>query len=43
MLVKQLSFLLLHSKERRAMMTKDMKDLLRVLNAHAVEYLVIGG
>jgi len=25
------------------MMTKDMKDLLRVLNAHAVKYLVIGG
>jgi hypothetical protein len=32
-----------HSKERRAMMTKDMKDLLRVLNEHAVKYLVIGG
>jgi predicted nucleotidyltransferase len=32
-----------HSKERRIMMTKDMKDLLRVLNAHAVKYLVIGG
>jgi len=30
-------------KERRAMMTKDMKDLLRVLNEHAVKYLVIGG
>lgn len=25
------------------MMTKDMKDLLRVLNAHAVKYLVVGG
>ena len=25
------------------MMTKDMKDLLRALNAHAVKYLVIGG
>jgi len=25
------------------MMTKDMKDLLGALNAHAVEYLVIGG
>jgi len=25
------------------MMTKDMQDLLRVLNAHAVKYLVIGG
>jgi hypothetical protein len=25
------------------MMTKDMKDLLRVLNAHAVKFLVIGG
>jgi hypothetical protein len=24
-------------------MTKDMKDLLRVLNAHAVKYLVVGG
>jgi len=25
------------------MMSKDMKDLLRVLNAHSVEYLVVGG
>lgn len=25
------------------MMTKDMKDLLRILNAHAVKYLVVGG
>ena len=25
------------------MMTKDMQDLLRVLNAHSVEYLVVGG
>ena len=25
------------------MMNKDMKDLLRVLNAHTVKYLVIGG
>jgi hypothetical protein len=31
------------SKERHSMMTKDMKDLLGSLNAHAVEYLVIGG
>src|ERR1035438_1108258 len=31
------------SKESRLMMNKDMKDLLRVLNAHAVKYLVIGG
>jgi len=31
------------SKESRTMMTKDMKDLLRALNAHAVKYLVIGG
>lgn len=25
------------------MMSKDMKELLRALNAHAVKYLVIGG
>ena len=25
------------------MMSKDMKDLLRVFNAHSVEYLVVGG
>jgi hypothetical protein len=32
-----------HSKELQAMMSKDMKDLLRVFNAHSVEYLVVGG
>jgi hypothetical protein len=30
-------------KERRPMMTKDFKDLLRALNASAVKYLIIGG
>jgi hypothetical protein len=29
--------------ERRLMMTKDLKDLLRALNASAAKYLIIGG
>jgi predicted nucleotidyltransferase len=31
------------SKESRSMMSKDVKELLRALNAHSVKYLVIGG
>jgi hypothetical protein len=31
------------SKERLPMMPKDFKDLLRILNANAAEYLIIGG
>lgn len=31
------------SNERRPMLTKDFKDLLRALNDNAVEYLIIGG
>lgn len=33
----------LASKECRLMMTKDFKELLRLLNAHAAKYLIIGG
>jgi hypothetical protein len=35
--------LLLVSSERRPMMAKDFKDLLRFLNANEAEYLIIGG
>jgi hypothetical protein len=31
------------SKVNRAMMAKDLKDLLRAFNANAVQYLIIGG
>jgi hypothetical protein len=31
------------SKERRSMMTEDLKELLCAFNAHAVKYLVVGG
>src|SRR3974390_1290151 len=32
-----------HSREFLQMMNTNFKDLLRILNAHAVKYLVIGG
>src|ERR1700747_2671517 len=32
-----------HSRKAPMMLTKDFKDLLRLLNAHKVDYLLIGG